>query len=345
MKLRIPRLSYRVGSIVLAALVLSQLTSCQSTVRPPHSSVSVTDPVRDLGIIAVGSPAITRFPVANEGSEPLRLDLTSRHQDLRVPQSVEVAARSRGEIRVELDTWTLYGPNDVKITYATNDPARPSVHLGIKVIVEPKVVAWPGRARYEFVQMEKAGTIAQTLWATDGGEFTVTSVESPFPWLTTSFREATETERIKDKPGAQWRVETTIQPDAAVGPVAALVKVKLGGSQQPELRLPVTGFVRPLFAATPASADLRVVRLGKPLERSSISIQNFGTEKIQLTRVTLDTEGLEPAIEFDDGHMYRVRLKVTDEAKEGPFTGTIRVFTSSEKQPVIEIPLRGTFVE
>lgn len=308
--------------------------------------MTVTESDRDLGSVALGSTTTVDFAVANHGRQPLRLTLTSGTKDLtEVPASLEVAPGGRNTIRIGLDTWSLYGPSDIKVTYSTNDPAHPALDLNIKALVEPKVIAWPGNARYEFVQMENAGAIAQTLWATDGGKFTVTAVESPYSWLTASFHEATEAERIKDKPGTQWRVDTTIQPNAAVGPIAVMLKVKLGGTAQPELRFPVSGFVRPLFAATPPSADLGVVRLGQGLVQSGIFVQNFGTEKIQLTKVTSDIEGLEAAIESDDGHMYRVRLKLTDAAKEGPFAGTILLLTSSEKQPVIDIPLRGSFAK
>ena len=51
----------------------------------------------------------------------------------------------------------------------------------------------PGYARYVTVRGEpKEGTIVQTLFAPDGGPMDIVKVDSPFPYLTVSFREAQE---------------------------------------------------------------------------------------------------------------------------------------------------------
>jgi hypothetical protein len=335
---------------MLIALAISLLLFSDPTpAPPPRGPVAVVNSApKDLGVVADAAPAFASFEIGNDGDQPLHLTLFARTRGIKgnPRESLDVPPKGRTTIQLEVDTRDVFGPAEVGVQYATNDPANPRVALKVKIVVKAFVLVRPGFARYDYVQEERPGLVGQTLWSADGQPFAVTGVDSPAAWLAVSFRPAREEEREKEIPGKQWRVEVTIMPNAPVGPISSTVTIHVNHPLQKEVRIPIGGFVRPVFAMTPPFADLGKVRIGQALKQNAIEIQNFATEKIDLTAVKVSVEGLKVAIEnVEPGHRYRLRVSIAEHAPAGPFAGAIVVTTSSQKEQYIEIPIRGEFVE
>ena len=198
----------------------------------------------------------------------------------------------------------------------------------------------PGQARYVFVQRIRDGLIAQTVWATDGGDFRVVGLESPHPFLRATFREARPEERRSDVPGRQWRVELTLPADAPVGPLGGHLVIRVDHPRQKAVLVPVSGFVRPLFAVTPPAAHLGSVRVGA---RLSLHVKSFAEEPVSLVEAASDVPGVRAELTpIEPGRAYRLRLTLEAGVPAGEVTGSVRIRTDSPRQPVIEIPLSGT---
>lgn len=326
-------------------LPFSASAAKSKTPAGPRLLIDATD--RDAGTVGEGEPAGASFSIGNQGNRTLHLSLSSKSDGLRndPPLSLDVPPRQKKTIRIDIDTWKVTGKTTLTVTYGTNDPAHSSVALAIGVVVKAFVVANPGFARYTYVQQEAPGSVIETIFAVDRTPISVTAIHSPVPWLTVSFRQATDDEGMAALPQPEWRASITIQPNAPVGPIAEVVRVDVDHPLQKEVRIPVSGFVRPIFAVTPVAADLGRVTIGRPLGQSGIYIQNFASERIDLTEPQVNVAGLAVTIEtIDPGHQYRARVSLTDEAKEGPFAGTIVMRTSSAKEPYLTIPIRGEFI-
>jgi len=210
--------------------------------------------------------------------------------------------------------------------------------------VRPFLLARPGSARYVFVQGADDGTIAQTVWAVDGADFQVLEARSPEPHLRVVFREARAAEAEPGAAGRQWRIELTLASSSPVGPLRGVVVVRTDHPRQPELRIPVSGFVRPMFAVTPPAARLGDVDPARA-PHLSLHVKNFAEERVALTGVSSDVPGIgAELVTVEAGRVYRVRLSVRPDTPAGPFSGTLRIRTASPKQPTIEVPLAGRIV-
>ena len=245
---------------------------------------------------------------------------------------------------VTLETATLAGEGAVRIPIKTNDPAAATLPVGMKVEVRPALFAFPGYARYNVVQKERDGTIAQTIWSGDGARFRVLSVQSPSPALRVTFREAKPDERRPDA-GSQWHVESVLPTDAPVGALTGDIVVVTDHPRQKRLHIPLSGFVRPVFAVTPPVADLGEVDGSQPF-RFTLDVKNFATETIALERAESDLPGATIEIlPVTAGRAYKVRVAVPAGLPAGPLSGTVRIFTASPKVPQIEVPVRGRLSE
>jgi hypothetical protein len=218
------------------------------------------------------------------------------------------------------------------------------VDVAIKAEVRTFLVIAPAAARFTFVQHEAEGGTKHVIAAVDDAEFTVLGVESPFPSIRPTWRELRASERRSDLSGGrQWQVDLTISSQAPVGPIADYVIVKTSHPKQPRAFLPVSGFVRPVFAVTPPSLHLPAVTPrgdGKPV--ASLVVKNFGTNAIPITKVTTDVPGFATTlVEVQPGREWRVEIGLADVGKAGPFKGTLQLVTRSPHVPRLVVPFSG----
>lgn len=329
-----------------AILALSAVLLVAATLFAAGKPKAVAvEPIKDVGTVAKGEKITHDFVIRNDGDVPL--EITQVHPACGctvVEFDKSIAPGKTGKIHAVLDTSTFAGAIAKGVTVFTNDTDTPQIELTVRAKVEPYIAVKPGYARYLTVQGEPLeGNIAQTIWATDSAPFQIVKVESPYPFLKTSFWEAKAEERIPEAEGKQqWKVQMLLTNDARVGALAEYVTVHTTHPKQKIVQIPVSGFVRPVMAVTPPVADFGRIELKEPLKRS-LNIRNFASEKITITGIEGAPKGVEAKLEpLEDGREYQVRLTLSPELAKGPLNGKISLRTDSPKIPVIEVELKGT---
>jgi hypothetical protein len=194
------------------------------------------------------------------------------------------------------------------------------------------------------VQNQAPITVKQWLWAESFADLRILAVKSPYKFISATFHPATAEERRADVPTTnQWIIESTIQSDAEVGPLRDFLVVETNHPKQKELRLAVSGFVRPLLSATPAVADFGTIDLTAASQDLSLVLANFGEAPIEIRGVTATVAGVEAAIkEIEAGRRWEIKLTLTGKMPKGRTDGTLKIDTSSTQQPTLQVPLRGT---
>ena len=333
----------RTRPVILTLLAFALAAAQLPAAAGPAPKAVIAVPVWNAGPVAKGERLAADFKIRNEGDADLELlevkpacGCTVARFDARIPPG------GTGTVHAELDTTGFLGPIAKGITVLTNDPANPRLQLTMQAQVEARLRARPGYARYIYVQGHGEAPIAQTVWALDFPDLEVLEVVSPYPFLTVSFREATPEERVPEATGRQWRVVTTLQPEATVGALTEPVLIRTNHPREPEFDLPVSGFVRPLFAATPAVIDFGSVSLEQE-KLLGVAIVNFGTEPVEVLGVESSVAGIAGSAEVvQAGHRFALRLVLEPAMAKGAVHGVVRVRTTSERQPVFEIPVKGT---
>ena len=308
----------------------------------PAPKAVVEEPILDLGRIPRGDTVEGTFKIKNEGDAPLELREVRSSCACTVTRfDRTIAPGETGTVTTVLDTANLQGANVKAVTVFTNDPKTPSLRLSLRSEVKPYLAAYPGYARFITVQKEAQGNIPQTLWATDGEDFDIVRIESPYPYLKTSFHEATEEERRDNVQGRQWIVDIVLDPDSPVGALTDYVKIFTNHPTQTLVSLPVSGFVRPILAVTPPEVNLREMKISEP-RRVSLDVRNFSADSIQMTGVSSDLEAVSAKIvPLEEGRRYQVQVEIGTEMPKGPFNGTLKLTTDSAKMPQVVVPLKG----
>lgn len=306
--------------------------------------IVAVEPIKDVGTVAKGEKIVNDFVIRNEGDAVLEITNVQPACGCTVAEfDKTVAPGQTGKIHAVVDTTTFNGPISKGVSVFSNDPDTPQLELTVRAKVEPYVSVKPGYARYITVQGEPLeGSIAQTIWVPDGTPMDITGVDSPWPFLKVSYREAKPDERVTDAKGKVWRVEMNLSNDAKVGPLSDYVTIHTNHPKQKIVQIPVSGFVRPVIAVTPPVADFGKVELKQPL-RKALNIRNFATEPIKITSIEQNLKGIDAKLEpLEEGREYQVRLVLDPSLAKGPFNGKITIHTDSPKVPLLEVELKGT---
>jgi hypothetical protein len=308
----------------------------------------VPEPVWDAGQVARGGKVTHDFVLRNEGSAVLHVHEVQATCGCTVASFDEtVAPGGEGRVRVELDTETFRGAVTRDVTVLTSDPGNPSIVLTVRAEVHPAVDAVPGYFRFLHVQGAEAPVIEQVVWSPDFPGLEVTAARSPWPALEVTVRPATAAERAAESgaagatAGRQWIVRATLASEAPTGPLEGDVVVRTNHPGQPELRLPLGGYVRPTVQATPPRVEFGAFAAGEP-RKGSVVVSNHGAAAVNVLGVDSDVPGLSAQVaEREEGKRFDVNLTLGSGLAQGPFTGTLRVRTDSPRVPVLEIPVRG----
>jgi hypothetical protein len=313
----------------------------------PKPQAVVPNPILDLGDITYGESRKLEFAIKNTGDDVLRIHAAQSACGCVVTEfTKEIPPGAEGKIDVQFEAALSGGATAVPIEVVTNDPASRTLQLTIKGNVKYYVTAQPGYVRYLIVQdFDGDSVVGQTLWSSDGSPMKVTKVDSPYDFITTSFRQLKPEELTAEVDNKeQWLVETRISPKAPIGPLNGFLTIHVDHPKQKIVKLGVNGFVRPMFAVTPPEAGGKVA-MNEKGARQSLYVKNFAEEKVVVTSAESTVAGITPTIEESEaGRIYYVILDYAPDMAKGSFDGVIRIKTESKKKPVIEVPIRGTIL-
>ncbi len=339
-----PRLASRTTIHIAAGLVL--LTAFAPRLEAAEGPRAVFDElIHDFGTVTRADVAEYTFVVTNRGDEPLEIrGVTTTCACTVVKHPQTVLPGETGELKVALDTDLVNGPLQAKASVYTNDPNDPKIDLTLKIETQPFVYVTPGYIRYDVYQnFPGEGAVHQRMWADKPKEFKVTRVESPYEFLEVTAEELPVDQRDPKHDGPQWVIKSKLSPQAPVGPLVGYVRVFTDHEKQKKVSLPLSGFVRPVFALTPATLDLKTFDLTDAALRASVHIKQFSEGLIEITSIDTDIVGLETAIEpITDGREYWLYITVPPTMPRGAFAGTVRLHTSSDLARVVEVPVSGT---
>ena len=323
----------KVLAVALSALVLMAVPAIAAAPK-----AVVEKPIIDVGKVKKGEPIRQEFVIRNAGDAPLEITEVKPSCGCTVTEfDAVIAPGARGRVTAVVKTDAFGGGIAKSVTVFTNDTDNPKINLVIKALIHEAVIARPGYARFMTVQGQPVESSVQTVSSTDGVTFRVLSVASPYPFVKATHRE---------DPGeaGRWRVEVSLDREAPAGPLADYLLVRTDHPEQPEVKIAVSGLVRPTIAVAPKVADFGRREVSEP-QSKSLEVKNLGSAAVQLTEATSDVAGLEAVIEpVEEGRHYRIQLTLTDAVPKGDFEGRLTIKTSSPRQPVVEIPLRGTIL-
>lgn len=329
--------------MLLGAPLIAQPGADDKSASGPRAALEA--PIHDFGALEYGEKVVHDFVIYNDGDKSLVLsNVLSSCGCTVIDFDDSIGPGGTGRLRVELDSREQSGAFAVHVEVETNDLANPRLKMTVKAELEHRVRSRPGYIRYLAYRGSDEGRVStQTLWSADGGELTITGVESPYAFVATTFRRAREDELIAGVDAPQWKVETLLGAEAPVGRLNASLVVQVEHPVLDEVRIPLVGFVHPVVVARPDDLFFGDVVIGTGVE-SRLQLDIHSKAGIELLGAETTVPGVLVELgsaESDEGETHYLKVLLTPDLLTGPFRGVIRVRTTSSELPVLEIPISG----
>lgn len=333
-------------AVLIAASAVPATVMAAAEADAARPKAVVAQPVHDAGVVPTGQQIVHDFVVENQGDAALEITGVRPACGCTVAQfDRTIAPGQSGKVNAVLDTSTFGGPIAKGITVLTNDPAKPRIQLTVKAEVRPHLLADPGFARFLQPQHSDPGVVEQRVWTKSFDKLEILSVTSPYPFLKVTHEPiADAADRHKDGVGPQHELTFVLDySQAPVGALAEFVVVETNHPQQPQIKIPVSGFVRPLVVVTPDAADFGALTLDADGANGTLILKHYGAQPLEIRTAETTIPGVEVAIEpVEAGREFNVRVQLPPDMPKGPFAGTISLSTNNPRKPTVEIPLRGT---
>jgi hypothetical protein len=331
---------------ILLLIALFSVASPVAVMAQPRPQLVVENPVIDLGAVTKGKKARATFRLRNQGAKELKLTQVSQQCGCAIVEGdLELKPGKQSALAVDLDTGILGGAITRIIVLETNDPDAPKIELIVHANVIESIGAYPdGFLRYELLH-GAIDTKVVTLFSAEEEPFDPGEMELPGDHVVVTLTElqlAEERAPAGREGQKQYEMRVTYRSgEISPGPIREKIVIRTGSDAQPELEVPIGGFVHPRYIANPrfvdfgsvptGRADSRyvLIRAGGDLEVKPISVNSSHPS---IFRATLATN--------EEDFPSSILVSVEPAVGAGTYEGTVDVMTDDPVQSMITVPVR-----
>ena len=330
--------------LFLPAVLCSLESTAQKTGSGNGARIVVRETRKDAGPVPKGETIRVSFPVKNEGTADLSIT------DVRVSCGCTVSTFDRlirpggeGKVDLAIETRTFQGPISKTAVLVSNDAANPQVTLTVNAVVRPFVeVAPPAFLRIQTLAGVPAST-SVILFSSDPS-FSPSQASPPSSGsLSAVLERAGETEKVPGKNPNQWKLTLSSAEGSPEGILGGSVKVSTGIQKQPEIEVPVAGFIRPTLSVSANFLNFGNFEFKGQLVEREVILTNNDPKNISFAVTRADVSGAEATAEIvkADANRFRVLLRMNSKQKKGEFEGTLKISTNDPEKSEIRIPFQG----
>ncbi|HTS03213.1 MAG TPA: DUF1573 domain-containing protein [Thermoanaerobaculia bacterium] len=335
------------AATALAVALRPSLLSAQAKAADaPGPKLVVAEDRKDVGQVAKGEPIKHVFILKNAGNADLHITDVKPSCGCTVPEFDKVIKPgAEGKVTLTVDTKNFSGPISKTALLITDDPTVPQKTLFLSAVVKPFVEALP----YGFFRIQALSGEASSsdlILVSDEPDFKPTKAEAPNSFLRVALAPVPEKELVKDHGPNQWKVTVTTAPDAPEGLLGGSVKVATGVKKQPEIELPISGFIKPTVSVTPLSINFgNFDPKGDPQKRNVMLVNNnAAVESFAVTKAETNVPGISAEVVPVDKSRVQVVLTVDQKIKKGVFEGDLVIRTSDKNRSEVKVPIKGVIL-
>lgn len=227
------------------------------------------------------------------------------------------------------------------VTVRTNDPLHPAASLQLQANVKTFIDVLP---RWNANLIADLGDVTEQvlyLKGVDGAEYDVIGVTSDNQWVKATVEKIRATD--PDAVRGDFRLKLRVTPAAPIGPLAGNISVTTTHKEQRYLDVPLMGKVQGPINFFPATVVMFSDQSGRPARLGGTIVLQArpGSAGFEVKEFEVDDERirLDP-ISGGGGLVQRLGVTWTSPEDKGLHQGTIRIKTSSEEMPDIQIPFQ-----
>ena len=289
--------------------------------------------VFDFGKIYIGESIKHEFKLKNLGKGELIINnVKSSCGCTAVLASKNILHEDEeGEIEVKFNSGHYVGKVTKSVVVNSNDPENSKYKLTITGEIIEEVSVNPKRINFGIIRRGDSCTKNVEIKTVPELKIDIKKVESPSPYITI----------IKNKTGENNHAyQVTISKYDYIGKFSGIVFIYTSSSKQERIDVPFSGEIVGDMTFYPEVLSFGSVKLGQDVKKTVIV--NFINKDVKIEKIEIEPSNINHMIsELNNISAKKIDVKLGKDITIGKITGSLKIYTNSTIQPVINIPVNG----
>lgn len=324
-----------IGNVNLHAA--ESVSSASSFRNPDHSGASIQfeSSNYDFGEVKEGAVIRHDFIFTNNGTALLEVtNVTSLSHNIRIEDwTKSVLPGQTGKISVELATSGLVKTASIAIIVASNNNSKRLIGLAVTGKIWNAIEVNPPRLKLSLVGENTSNALGMT--------YIINNADQPLDLSDPETDDPTVKAKLtplEDKKGYQLELRAVHRPQRKSS--LGRITIKTSWTNQPELIVPYTLALLPIFTVNPARIMLPL-QVNNGSDEILVSIKNNSSKPISLNNPSINADGAKVSIvPVSSGQEYVLRLQLPPNFEVSPRKRIVlSVKTSDPSQSLIQVPV------
>lgn len=283
----------------------------------------------DFGKVFIGENVQHKYEFKNVGEGELIINnvKSSCGCTAALVSKKNLLTNEKGEVEVKFNPGSYVGRVSKSVTVNSNDPENPLFKLTITGEVAEEVTVNPKRINFGMIKKGEKCSKNMEINPTAGVGIAIKKVESPNEYVT-----------ITQKSDTDYQVDFT--KNDYIGRFNGIIFIYTNSKKQERIDVPFSGEVVGDVTYYPENISFGNIRKGLEVKRTVIL--NFISKEVKIEKIEVEPSNLNYVVsELNNMSSKRIDIKLGNGVAIGKISGSLKIFTNSTIQPVINIPING----
>lgn len=287
----------------------------------------------DFGKIYIGDNIKHKFKFKNLGSGELIISnvKSSCGCTAALVTKNKLLKNEEGEVEIRFNPGSFVGRVTKSVVVNSNDQENPSYRLVISGEVVEEVSVNPKRVNFGIIRKGDICTKALEVKTIPEFNIKLKKVESPNTYIT-----VTEDKTNEDN---SYRYQITFSNYDYLGKFNGIIFVYTSSDKQERIDIPFSGEIIGDITFYPETVSFGTVKKNQNTKKTLIV--NFVNKDVMIEKIEVNPGAVYYTISDLNKNSKQIDFKLDEDIEIGKITGNIKIYTNSNVQPIINIPIRG----
>lgn len=285
----------------------------------------------DFGKVYMGKALKYRFTFKNTGNRELIINnvKSSCGCTAALVSKNKLLKNEEGEVDITFNPGNYIGKATKSVVVNSNDPNNPRFSLTITAEIIEEVTLNPKRINFGTIRKGESCNKSISVKTLPGLKIEIKKVESPNPYITIS------QDKIGDNE-CSYRI--VLNKYDYIGKFNGIIFVYTTSANQERIDVPFFGEIVGDVTFYPEILSFGNIQKGQDVKRTVIV--NFLNKDVKIEKIEVNPDIMSCAIS-ELSNSKKIDIRPNNAATSGKINGSLKIYTNSNIQPVINIPING----
>lgn len=310
-----------------------QNENIRSEKKLEKSKIVFDKKIYDFGKIYVGEIVKYGFKFKNQGSGELIINSvkSSCGCTAALVSKSNILKGEDGEVQIKFNPGRYVGKVTKSVTVNSNDPENPAYKLTITGEIIEEISVNPKQINFGIIKKGDSCIRNIEVKIVPELKIEVKKVESPNPYITITQNKTAENHIYK--------YQVSISKYDYIGKFNGIIFIYTSSSKQERIDIPFSGEV--IGDVTFYPEILSFGNIKKNQDANKAVIVNFVNKDVKIEKIETDPGIINYTVSDLNNRSKKIDVKLGKDITIGKITGSLKIYTNSPIQPIINIPING----